>query len=150
MFRAGARKVLHREGFRQPGGGHSFYRQHGVVTQQLCFWHSWSRSDAGSLSFSGWQSFRQVHLWSWHSSRRFVVDPFHGDARDLSIEVGEWFRVEVLPLFEVKLDPLTIARELEARGQGDDRRRAAALYQALELEADAARAWSLHLDDAPF
>jgi hypothetical protein len=150
MFRAGARKVLHREGFRQPGGGGAFVRLHGGIRQELRFWHSWRLDRAGEVSFYRRQWFRSCSLESSDPPRRFVVDPLHGDPKDLAVEVGDWFRTEVLPRFAAPLDPLAIARELEARGQGDDRRRAAALYQALALEADAARAWPPQLDDAPF
>lgn len=150
MFRAGARKVLHRAGFRQPGGGRTFYRSRGPVTQQVTFWHSWSLDRAGSLAFSASQSLRYVQLWAWESPRRFTVDPFYGDPHDLAVEVGEWFRVELLPAFEVELDLAALAREFEARGHQHDLWRAATVYRELGLEADADRAQATADVDPPF
>ncbi len=139
-LRAGARKVLHRRGFRQPGGGWGLYRQHGLVQQAIDIQFS-SSGDTGRLSFPSRQTLRFVSLWAWDRPPEFYLDVRHGDPRDLAVEVGHWFGHELLPALEPPLDPLAIARELERREPvtAESLRRAHRLFSVLEFPADAER-----------
>jgi hypothetical protein len=150
MFRAGARKVLHRVGFRHPGGGHMFHRTRGLVRQSIFVHHDWRLGGAGRLRFHAWQAVRYCTIWRWESPREFIVDPHYGDARDLAVEVGHWFRVELLPVLERELDLLAVAREREGLGALEDLWVASQIYAVLGLTDDAARARTRYETEAPF
>lgn len=140
MFRAGPRKLLLREGFRQPGGGYTLHRRRGQLEQRLwlAISSAWGERP-GTLRFSAHLVWGHVYLRELGEWPAFPLDPVHGDARDLAVEVGEWLRRELFPALAPEPELVAVARDLEQRPDQRSVECAATVYELLQRADDLAR-----------